>query len=119
MLFRSERAKDGRRGVLAIPLAFESLHKHFRDFAGALFAGGGGFGQVGEFAEFAATGVAQRIEEPAELTIGAECAGEFRWERNGTLNEVGFEPDLDAGTDAGFSGGLHLFVDEEKVAAVV
>jgi hypothetical protein len=113
-----ERAEDGRRGVLAIPLAFESLHKHFGDFAGALFAGGGGFGLVGKLAEFAATRVAQGIEEPAELTIGVECASELGRERNGALDEIRFEPDLDARADSGFTGGLHLFVDEEKVAAV-
>ncbi len=98
-------------------LALEGLHEHFGDFAGALDAGGGGFGLVGKLAELAATGVAHGIEEPAELAVGVEGAGKLGRERNGTLDEVGFETDADAGADAGFGGGLHLLVDEEKVAS--
>jgi len=108
-----ENAEDGRR----IVFAFESLHEHFGDLAGALDAGGGGFGLVGELAKFAAAGVAHGIEKAAELTVGIEGAGKLGRERNGALDEVGFEPDLNAGTNAGFGGGLHCLVDEEKVTA--
>jgi hypothetical protein len=107
-----ESAENGRR----IVFAFESLHEHLGDFSGAFNTCGGGFWLVGELAEFAAPGVAHGIEEPPELTIGVEGAGELGRERNGALDEVWLEPDLDARADAGFGGGLHFLIDEKEVA---
>jgi hypothetical protein len=107
-------AEDGGR----IVLSFQGLHEHLGNFLSALDAGGRGFGLVCKFAEFAATGVAHRVEDSADLTVGIEGADEFRRERNGTLDEVGLQSYLNARADADAGGGLHLLIDEEEVAAV-
>jgi len=108
-----ERAEDGGR----IVLAFEGLHKHLGDLFGALGAGGGGFRLVGEFTKLATLGRGHRVEQFADLAVCVEGADELGWENNRTFDEIGFKPDLDARTEAGVGTGLHLLVDEEKVAA--
>jgi hypothetical protein len=98
-------------------LTFERVHEAFGHFLGALLAGGRGFWLAGPFADFAAHGRAHRVEQPAELAVNVQGADELGWEQNGALNEVGLKPDSDARADVGASRGLHLLVDQEKVAA--
>ena len=47
------------------------------------------------------------------LSARVSSGGRSDW----ALREVGLEPDPDARANAGVGGGLHLLVDEEKVAA--
>lgn len=110
---QKECAKDGRR----IVLAFESVQQHLGDLFSAAGSAGRSFWLVSKLAKLAASGVAQGVEQPAELAIGVECAHELGGKDDGALDEVGLKPDADARADAGVGTGLHLLVDEEKMAA--